>query len=521
MGRRYATRVLQLILADILTQDPARPTAAAVLCSSGRILSVGGRQEVESQAHKLAGGREVRTLDYRGYTLSPALIDAHIHLVSYGFSLARLRLENCKNVFELQLALRERITCVPEEWIEGEGWSLSGLGLVEYPHKAWLNEICADQPVVLHSRDLHSVWVNSRAMQLAGVSSSTPDPEGGKIVRDGNGKPTGTFLEAAQDLILKVMPRPSERDYLDAGRRAALRMRQYGYGAVHTLAFEPPEALAALSALENRGELPLRVWAALPYAQLEAARSLGLRGGFGGNITLGGIKFFADGTLGSRTAWMRQPYPGGGNGLPLDKPSVILEKGREALELGFSPCVHAIGDRACGEVLEVFAQLTPLAREKGVKLRLEHGQHLHPEDVARAAQMGVVVSMQPLHLPGDIEAIERLVPQLAPSSYATHSLLSAGALVCFGSDAPVAAPDPQASFKAAVERGGFQMQEAITPLEWLHGHTRAAAMAVGWRDLGWVREDALADFTLWDVLGGESRPLRPHELDPASLLERV
>jgi len=133
----------------------------------------------------------------------------------------------------------------------------------------------------------------------------------------------------------------------------------------------------------------------------------------------------------------------------------------------------------------------------------------------------VVVSMQPLHLPGDIEAIERLVPQLAPSSYATHSLLSAGALVCFGSDAPVAAPDPQASFKAAVERGGFQMQEAITPLEWLHGHTRAAAMAVGWRDLGWVREDALADFTLWDVLGGESMPLRPHELDPASLLERV
>ena len=507
--------MLQLILADILTQDPARPKAEAVLCSSGRILGVGNRADMES----LARAFEVTTLDYRGYTLTPALIDAHIHLVSYGFSLARLRLEDCKNVFELQLALRERITCVPNEWIVGEGWSLSSLGLSDYPHKSWLNEICLEQPVVLHSRDLHSVWVNSKAIQLAGIGPNTPDPEGGKICRDSSGKPTGTFLEAAQDLILRAMPKPTERDYLEAGRRAALRMREYGYGAVHTLAFEPPEALSALTMLEGRGELGLKVWAALPYQQLEAARSLGLRGGFGGNVTLGGIKFFADGTLGSRTAWMRQAYPGGSNGLALDKPSLILEKGRQALELGFAPCVHAIGDRACGEVLEVFAQLAGLAREKGIKLRLEHGQHLHPEDVARAAQMGVVVSMQPLHLPGDIEAIEKLMPQIAPNSYAVRSLLDAGALVCFGSDAPVAAPDPQASFQAATARGNFQMQEAITPLEWLHAHTRAAAMAVGWRDYGWVREDAVADFTLWDHLGGVSRALRPGEAEP--VLERV
>ncbi|MFN8509225.1 MAG: amidohydrolase [Deinococcaceae bacterium] len=497
--------MIQLILADVLTLDSKRPQAEAVLCAGGRIIAVGDRDDMQA----LSQGFDVETLDRRGYVLTPALTDSHIHLVSYGFSLDKLHLDGFHNVFELQLGLQEFAQRRPEmQWIEGLGFSVTGLGLYEYPHKSWLNEICPDRPVILRSKDLHAVWINSRALALSGIGVDTPDPPGGRIVRDDQGKPTGVLLESAMRLVERVMPVPTEAEYLAAARRGVHQMRAYGYGAVHTLAFEPPEALAALQTLDARGELPLRVWACLPHDQLESARALGLRGGSGGHIRLGGVKFLADGTLGSRTAWLKQGYADGtGTGISLDSPEVMFERGRQALEMGFSMVVHAIGDRANSETLEVFRKLKPLADARKIRLRLEHAQHLDPTDLLKIAQLGIAVSMQPVHLKQDVASIRSLLPNLCSTSFACKTLIQNGAIVAFGSDAPVASPEPRLSFEAATTRYGFETQQCVTPSEWLYAHTRGAALSVGWNFYGVIREGARADFTLWDRLGGEAQAL--------------
>ncbi len=481
------------------------PQAEAVLCAGGRILAVGDRDDMQA----LSQGFDVDILDHRGYLLTPALTDAHMHLVSFGFCLGKLDLSPFRNVFELQLGLQEyAATQPPDTWLEGTGFSVTGLGLQDYPHKSWLNEIFPDRPVILRSKDLHAVWINSRALTLAGIGVDTPDPVGGRIVRDDHDKPTGVLLEGAVKLVERAMTKPSEAEYLEAARRGAARMHEYGYGAVHTLAFEPPEALAALQTLDARGELPLRVWACLPHDQIDSLRSLGLRGGSGGHIRLGGVKFFADGTLGSRTAWMQQGYADGtGKGVWLDPPALILERGRQALEMDFAVAVHAIGDQANHEVLRVFEQLKPLADSRGIMLRLEHAQHLAPADLQKILDLGIAVSMQPVHLHEDIASIEKLLPHLNKTSYAYGDLIRGGAIVAFGSDAPVASPDPKLSFEAATTRYGFNTEQCITPKQWLYAHTRGAAQAVGWDFYGIVQPGARADFTLWDKLGGEAKPL--------------
>jgi predicted amidohydrolase YtcJ len=238
----------------------------------------------------------------------------------------------------------------------------------------------------------------------------------------------------------------------------------------------------------------------------------------GNRVRLGGMKFFADGALGSRTALMLEPYRGfpGETGVAVDPPELVLERGQEALALGFSPVVHAIGDRANREVLSVLEALGPLAAERGMRLRLEHAQHLHPDDVARFGRQGVVASVQPVHIEGDASAAERLLgPERAAWSYAFRSLVEGGTTLALGSDAPVATPDPVAGFAAAVERRAedgtpWHPEQALRPLEALAGYTRGAAAAAGWE--GWygrIAPGCAAEFTLWDgdPAAGLARPL--------------
>ncbi|MBB6098699.1 hypothetical protein HNR42_002134 [Deinobacterium chartae] len=497
-----------ILLADILTQDPSRPRAEGVLIAAGRVIALGSREEL------LAIAPRAEVSDLRGSLLTPGLTDAHLHLVGYGFALGRAHLEGSRSVAELGARLRAFAAEQPEGWLLGNGYLLSELGLSDYPTAAELDAIVSDRPVLLWSRDLHSAWANSRALELAGLSAATPDPEGGRIVRDASGNPSGVLLELATRLVARAIPEPTEQDILEAARRAVAQMRAYGYTAVHTMASEPPRFLRALHALEAAGELPLRVWACLPHTSLEAARTAGLQAGTGDRVRVGGIKFFADGALGSRTAWLHAPgfADGSGTGIPLDPPELIEARGREALELGLIPTVHAIGDRANTEVLDVFERLKPLADARGVRLRLEHAQHLREADLPRFAQLGVTVSPQPVHLIQDAASVRTLLPHLEAGTYAFRRLLDSGALLAFGSDAPVADPDPLLSFRSAVERLDdegqvFGPSERITLEETLFAHTRGPALAVGWQDYGVVRPGARADFTRWDRLGGEREAL--------------
>ncbi|EYB68671.1 amidohydrolase [Deinococcus phoenicis] len=493
---------LTVIHATTLTLDDARPQAEAVLVGGGRVLAAGSREEVRAQAPR------ARVLDHRDLTLTPGLAEAHIHLVAYGFSLSELNLHGARSVSEVQARVAQRASTLPAgTWIRGGGFLLSELGLGDYPTAALLDEVSPHHPVLLYSRDLHLSWANALALRLSGVTPDTPDPEGGKIVR-----PLGTLLESASALVTRVMPVPSEAEFLAAARTGADDLAARGYVSAHTMAFEAPEAPRALQTLAARGELPLRIWATLPHARLPHARELGLGLNPGGLFQWGGVKFFADGALGSRTAWLHAPgfADGSGTGMPLDPPELIRELGAEALRLGLTPVTHAIGDRANTEVLDAYDALRPLAAEKGVRLRIEHAQHLRPEDITRFR--GLTVSAQPIHLQADGAMIRELLPHLTETSYAFRSLRDAGAVLAFGSDAPVAPPEYRANFAAAMTRvddTGHRLapREALTEQDVLWAHTRGPALAAGWDDEGIIRPGARAAFTLWDRVGGNARAL--------------
>lgn len=489
-----------LILARTLTQDDAQPGAQAVLVSAGRVVAVGSREETAA----LSPAAEV--LDHRNLLLTPGLCDAHIHLVSYGFSLSQLPVHGAGSVAEVAAKVAQRSANTPAgTWIRGGGFLMSELGLSEYPTAEMLDEISPHHPVLLYSRDLHLAWANSLALRLAGIDAHTPDPAGGKIVR-----PLGSFLENATELVARVIPAPSAAQWLAAAQAGAQDLAQRGYVSAHTMAFENGEAPRALQTLAARGELPLRIWACLPHQRLSEAAELKQTNS--ALFEYGGLKFFADGALGSRTAWLHPPgfADGSGTGIALDSPELIRELGREALELGLVPVTHAIGDRANTEVLNAYDDLRGLAQRKGLRLRVEHAQHLRPQDLPRFA--GLVASVQPIHLQGDAAMIGDLLPQHLQTSYAFKSLKAAGAILAFGSDAPVAPPDVRASFAAAVTRVGddgtrLAPDEALSLEETLWAFTRGPALAASWADEGVIRPGARAAFTLWDELGGNARAL--------------
>ncbi|MEW6421443.1 MAG: amidohydrolase [Deinococcota bacterium] len=494
---------LTAIHATTFTLEGTQPRVEAVLVGGGRVLAAGAREEIAALAPR------ARVLDHRDLILTPGLAEGHIHLVAYGFSLAQLNLHGARSVAEVQAKVAQRaMNTPPGTWIRGGGFLLSELGLSGYPTAALLDEVSPHHPVLLSSRDLHLSWANSLALRLAGITEATLDPQGGRIVR-----PLGTLLEGASELVTRAMPVPGEAEYLAAARAGANDLAARGYVSAHTMAFEAPEAPRAIQTLAARGELPLRIWACLPHERLEHARELGLaRGVPGGLFEWGGVKFFADGALGSRTAWLHAPgfADGSGTGMPLDPPDLIRERGAEALRLGLTPVTHAIGDRANTEVLNAYDALRPLAAEKGVRLRIEHAQHLRPEDIPRFR--GLAVSVQPLHLQADGPMIRELLPHLANTSYAFRSLQAAGAILAFGSDAPVAPPEYRANFAAALTRRDDEGQpiapgEALTEEEILWAHTRGPALAAGWEDEGIIRPGARAAFTLWDRIGGHARAL--------------
>ena len=496
----------------IISLDERQPRPEAVLCRDGRIVATGSLRELRA----LDPGAEVQ--EHAGRVITPGLTDAHLHPVSYGFSLRSVPLDRAATLEAGLEMVRERCAARPAgEWIQGFGFHRAAWNLAGHPEAAWLDPISPDHPVLLRSRDGHAAWLNSRALEAASITPDTPDPPGGRIERDAHGQPTGTLLETATQLAFRAVPAPGWEAVLEAARDAVQGLRRLGFTAMHSMAAEPPEYLRALLELEARRELPVRVWASVPHAQLEALESLGLRGGLGDRVRLAGVKFFTDGALGSKTAWMLEPYLGTQEtGIGVDAPETILERGRRAVDLGYSVTVHAIGDRANREVLGVFETLAPLARARGVRLRLEHAQHLVRDDIARIGRLGVVASMQAIHLPGDVANIDRtLGPERAATSFAFRDLQGAGAVIALGSDAPIATPDPVAGFHAAVHRLAasgepWQQGQRLTRLETLEGYTKHAAFAAGWE--GWygqIGPGFAADFTVWDADPTETdaRPL--------------
>jgi len=482
---------------------PPRPGATALAVHGGRVVGVGGDDEVR------ALGDFARAVDLGGRCVIPGLVDAHLHFESYSLGLARIDAET-DTVAQLQERVAARAGELPEgTWIRGHGWNHNRWG-GEFPTRASLDQVAPRHPVYLTAKSGHAAWVNGCALELAGVTAGTADPTGGALVRDASGAPAGVLLEAAAGLVSHLLPEPSLEEAVEAMRRGTAEAHRRGLTGVHDL--DGVRALRAWQVLRERGQLGLRVVKSIPGSLAERAVDLGLRTGLGDAwLRLGGVKLFADGALGPRTAWMEAPYEDEPDncGMPLGSRAELERAVLKAAGAGLACYVHAIGDRANREVLEILA--TARQQENGgprLRHRIEHVQVLRPEDLGRLAELQVIASMQPIHATSDMEIADRHWGARAQSAYAFRALLERGTHLAFGSDAPVEPIDPLLGVHAAVTRRrcdgspgpeGWQPQQRLTVEEAVRAYTVGAAYAGGGEDrVGALRPGMLADLTVLD-----------------------
>ncbi len=474
---------------SVLTMDPARPRAAAVAVRGGRILAVGASADI----HALAGPG-TQTMELGSGCLMPGFHDAHLHLTRFGLELTQLDLAPFTDFTAALDAIQRRAAELPEgEWLLAAGfalntWRLPAIGDAEAEA---LNAAAGGRSMMMESQDHHSSWVSRDVLEAAGLIDSegraTAAARAPGVVRGTSGQPTGLLLEGARSLVADSLPAPDAQRLAKALAEGASKLASLGITTVHHMAAEPPSHARALAKAASLDDFPLRVWACVPHALIEAAADLGLATGQGGsNYQIGGAKFFVDGALGSRTAWMLEPYTGTSEtGTIVDGPEVLMERVPLAAAAGLAPVVHAIGDAANRAVIDAFEASHEALATAGLRPRLEHAQHMHPDDVARAGALGVVTSMQPIHLTFDVAGIATLLADRVARAYPTRSLLRAGAKLAFGSDTPVASPDVFAGLRAACRRQGVEggrlgAGEAISPDEALAAYTTGAAYAIEW-----------------------------------------
>jgi predicted amidohydrolase YtcJ len=445
----------------------------AVWWEDGTIRGVGRASALERQAPA-----SLPRYDLPDALITPGFVDGHTHFALW--ALGRRRVQLAGALTRAEAVARVAAAHPVQGWVVGQGWDANAWR--DAPERRVLDAV-QHGPVYLDSLDVHAAWVNSAALAAAGIDRATPDPFGGRIVRDATGEPTGLLLERAVELVTRVLPEPP-RDVLDAAlREAQEEAHRFGITGIHNV--EGLNVLAAFSRLEAAGDLALRVLFHPPVAALPDLVRRGVRSGAGNEwLAVGGVKMFLDGSLGSRTAWMLEPYEGSRDcGMPITGEAEAHAAMRIAANNGIAATVHAIGDAAVRRALDLMTGLPRAA----VPHRIEHFQCVHPLDLDRAAEAGIVVSMQPAHLLTDIPLVDRHWGDRGRGAYAFRSLLRRGTPLVFGSDVPVASIDPRHGVFAALERrgldeapaGGWRSEEKLGFVDVVHAFTAAAAQAAG------------------------------------------
>lgn len=470
---------------NIHTMDPSHPRATALAIAGNRIAAVG-----DDAAMRALLGRDGQAVNLEGRTAVPAFTDSHLHFMSWGLSLRQIDLAGVPALEEALGRVAARAEATPAgQWLTGRGWDHSLWRGGGFPTRHDLDGVAPHHPVWLRRKCGHAGWANSRALALAGVTAATPDPPGGAIEHDAGGEPTGILKDTAMDLVSSLIQEPTLDEAAEAIQAATAAAHRHGLVNVHTM--EGPAAFRAFQHLHAGGELQMRVLIQIPEENLEAAVRLGLRSGLGDErLRIGGVKIFADGALGARTAAMLAPY----EGYPGDRGIVIADGGaltamvRQASRAGLAAFVHAIGDRANRDVLDAVEASRRAGEGLHLRHRIEHVQILHPDDVPRLARLGVVASMQPLHATQDMLLADALWGDRCAGAYAWRSVLDSGAVLAFGSDAPVEDLSVIAGIHAAVTRRrpdgspgpeGWIPQERLSAEEALRAYTVGAAYAGG------------------------------------------
>ncbi len=491
----WAVRALR-----VRTLQPDRPEAECLAVRGGTIVAVGSTEEIEALV-----GPSADWLDLRPAAIAPGFSDSHIHLVEWALGRERPDLAEAGSMSEALARVAEAARAVPRDaWLEFKSWNPRWRGESDL---AELDEAAAGRAVGLIAHDLHSGWLSSEAMRRLGVTAERADPAGGFVERGPDGQPTGILKERALNWWYEGRPRPADPERREALRGGQAALHAAGVTAVHTV--EGPDSFRIVEDLERSGELELRVLHHMPQRFLSSLIECGIKSGFGGpRLRIGGIKMFTDGALGSRTAWMLEPYEGSEDrGIRRLSSDELVQDVARAADAGLASTIHAIGDAAVRMTLDAL-EAAPAAG-LAVPHRIEHLQCVHPSDLPRAAHAGVVASMQPSHLLTDLPLIEPAWgAERARGTFALRSLLDAGTLLAFGSDAPVEAADPREGFYAAIGRRdregqpvqGWQAEERLTGEEVLEAYTVGPARAAGDASRrGRLAPGFDADFVAWDI----------------------
>ncbi len=494
----------------LATQNPQMPLAQAVAVVNKRILAVGTDTNILSLA-----GPDTKLIDLDGRLMVPGFIDTHFHFYEWAIQRQGVHLEDAASMDDLLDRVSRAVKIKPPgQWIMGQGFNETAWPEARLPSRDLLDRVSPDHPVLLWRCDLHLAVANSAALTCAGIDTATPDPPEGRIERDHAGRPNGVLRELAINLVRRAVPLPSDDEVQQAFTEAITALHQLGITGIHdTRLMDDQDGAAAFRMFQrlNRDEkLHLRTWVSIPGERLDTAIDLGLTTGFGDDyLRVGHVKFFSDGGMGARTAWMIDPYRDGGCGMPLMDMKALAKAVTRADAAGLSTMVHAIGDRANREVIGIFEELEVqrgLAKRPAPKIphRIEHLQMIRPEDVARLNRLTLALNVSPANLISDIDLIDHIIGEMGQYTYALRPLADSGLPVMFGSDCPVCDPDPLVGIRAAITRrrddgtpkGGWHPQNRITVSEAIRAYTAAPAAVYRIDDLGVIAPGNKADLAI-------------------------
>jgi predicted amidohydrolase YtcJ len=473
--------------ANVWTGDPAKPAARAVAIIGDRIVAVGGADEIERWR-----GEGTREINAGGRRVVPGFNDAHVHFVDGGAQLDYLDLKDAATQEEFVRRIGERAKATPPgEWMLGGNWDDQNWTPARLPTKELIDSLTPSTPVFLGRYDGHAALANSLALKLAGITARTPDPVGGAIVRDAQGNPTGVLKDAAMNAVTRVIPPLTPERRLKATKRALDYAASLGVTSVQDM--NPPyEDIAVFADLADRGELTARIYAAPMETGWQDQAKLGVHRAFGSPwLRIGAVKGYADGSLGSTTAFFFEPYTDAPNtrGLlademqPLDQMRARLIGADKA---GLQLCIHAIGDAAISAVLDLFTDVVKANGERDRRLRIEHAQHIAPKDFDRFAALKIVASVQPYQAIDDGRwAGRRIGPERVKTTYAFRTLLDKGVRLALGTDWTVAPLNPMLTLYAATTRAtldgknpnGWVPEQKLTIQDAMTAYTSGSAYA--------------------------------------------
>ena len=499
---------LILVNGDIRTQDPYRPRAKAVALAGEKIVAIGDDKDI-----KYLIRHDSEVIDLGGRLVLPGLTDSHIHFLTWAMMQDTLPLSDTNSLGQVLEWIAQTASKVPRgAWINSMGFDEFRWPEVCLPNRDNLDSVAPAHPVFIRRRDGHMAVVNTMALELAGINESTPDPHGGVLERDENGRLNGMLREKAVELVFKAIPEPTEDEMAEKIRQSTPVLHGLGVTGIHDFRIpgEGATQFKAWQRLDSEGVLGLRCWFCLPGEQLEQAIKLGLKTGFGSDrLKIGHLKYFIDGSMGSQTAWMVNPYPDGSRGICVCSLADLAESIYRAECAGLGVAVHAIGDRANREIVKIFEKVSERMTGPGpaAPRRIEHAQIVRPEDMSRVAQLDVIASVQPLHLTEDITIHEERIGKRSRWAFALRDMIDCGIKLIFGSDSPVSDPNPCWGIHAAVTRrrrngnppDGWYPDQRLIIADAVWAYTMGPAFACGLEDkLGSITPGKLADLVVLD-----------------------